>query len=264
MSFDEFVEAAVAELDPARPSVSRLRLFNKCPEAFRQRYVLNRILPPSGALTLGKAAHEAEALNMAQKVATGEDLPLEQVQDTFSDAFERDKAITEWAEDEDPGKEKDMGLKLVEVYQTQLAPTIRPVMVEKRITLPIAGEPFIAILDLADDQDRVHDTKHVARRYSPEQVQNDIQLTAYDMAFRAETGREPTELRLNAVLKQKAPGIDSQATHRTEADFASFEYNVEQFVKAVRAGIFVPNRDSWLCSKKNCGYFGSCAATRGL
>lgn len=127
---------------PAHLSASQLSMFERCPEQWRRRYVLHDKERPAAALVWGSADHEAHELNFRQKIASHEDIPVDDVKVAFAEAFDRRAAEDDidWGDD-GPDKLKDAGVELVAAYHRQVSPTVQPVDVEKQFELVLPGVP---------------------------------------------------------------------------------------------------------------------------
>ncbi len=136
-------------------SASSLKMFVRCPEQFRRRYILGHKAPPSGAQLWGRADHKAVEVNYEQKISTMEDLPVAEVQERFATEVEQaiagvDEEISwdgalfkEKTESQAIALVKDRGTALVGIYQQQIAPAIFPVTIEEEFLLPLNGCPPI-------------------------------------------------------------------------------------------------------------------------
>ncbi len=138
---------------PDHLSASQLGM--TCAEAYRRRYVLGEKTPPGAALIWGRADHTAHETNFVQKVTTGEDIPVGDVQDAFAEAFDQESVSqdVDWGDDR-PGDLKDAGANLVAVYHRQVSPTLQPLQVEQEFKMDVPGVPVPVIgrvdLRLAD------------------------------------------------------------------------------------------------------------------
>jgi hypothetical protein len=129
---------------PSHLSATQLGLFQRCPEAYRHRYVLGEKERPGAALIWGHADHKAHEENFRQKITTGLDVDTEIVEDAFVTAFDTEvdrlNDEIEWGE-EKPGELKDAGAALVAVYHRQVSPSVQPVSVEREFTIELPGVP---------------------------------------------------------------------------------------------------------------------------
>lgn len=70
-------------------SASSLKMAVRCPEQWRQRYVLGRMTPPSPELINGRANHAAIEYSMLQKLDSHEDLPVGAVSAYYDNDFDQ-------------------------------------------------------------------------------------------------------------------------------------------------------------------------------
>lgn len=156
------------EGDKAYISPAQIKMFARCPEQFRRRYVRGEKEPPSGSLVWGRADHSAVEDNFKQKIVTKRDLKTGDVQIGFAAALDReveeaggareviwdekDRNMTigdakkRWAD------VKDKGTRLVGAYHDEVASTIDPVAVEERFELDLKEQgvpvPVVGAIDL--------------------------------------------------------------------------------------------------------------------
>jgi len=199
-------------------SVTQLKMYLGCPLQYKFRYVDNLKIPPPSEITLGKSIHLTLEENYRQKIKTRKDLPLEQIKDLFSDAWERRVKDTLFEEDEKPGKVKDDGIRLVTSYHKIIAPKIQPVYVEKEFSLNLEDYTLKGFIDLVDDRNFIVDHKTTKRSMREDQVRNDPQLTAYSLAYRKLEGRKERGLRFDVMVRTKEPKIQQILTYRTKED----------------------------------------------
>lgn len=243
-------------------SVSQIRLYHRCPEAYRRRYLCGDKIAPSGALVLGKAQHHVQEHNYQQKVFTRTDIAAEEIQDTYADAFDEFAKEAEWGEDK-PGESKDWGVQAAALYHTCVAPGVQPLSVEEplEITLEASGVTLLAIPDVIEESGGVRDTKVIGKRFGAHQIQTDIQVTAYLLALER-LGRPAAGFTFDQVVKNKTPVVDSVKATRTKEDFADLEAVAAATVDAIKAGVFPPNIEGYLCTPKFCGYWSTCGYRR--
>ncbi len=136
-------------------SASSLKMAARCPEQWRRRYVLGEKQPPAAALEWGSADHAAAEHNFVQKVESDTDLPVGEVIDIFDDEFNRrffrdndiaemdfrDEAKTVNEKKSKAGEYKTVGAKLVGLYHEQVAPTVKPLVVEESFELELPSLP---------------------------------------------------------------------------------------------------------------------------
>lgn len=134
-------------------SASSISTFLRCPEQFRRIYLLGERTPPSPAMLNGRAVHHAHEVNFLQKIATGADLPPEEVEEAYAEGMRRavDEAGGEgeltWERDYrgGPGRVIDRWVPTVRAYHTTVSPLIRrPLAVETRFVVDL-GAPISVV-----------------------------------------------------------------------------------------------------------------------
>ena len=236
-------------------SHSQINMWLRCPSQWAYRYVHGIKSPPSGALILGGAYHTALEKNFRQKINSGEDLPLPDCLDLFSDAWN-----VRLKEEEDivwdklsPGQHKDQGVGLVSAYRVNTSPSVTPVTVEKTYISEVAGTKFICIVDLIDSEGLVIDHKTSARKYAQVDVDKDLQASAEAFVL----GRA-IHYSNHIALKTARPTIQITNTYRLDTDIDWWYILAAKIVSLMKSGIAPPNPTGWWCSEKFCGYWDKC------
>lgn len=155
-SLREFLDAPASELKlPVNHlSATSVSMFMRCPEQFRQRYVLGIKEAPGAALVLGSGFHFANETNFRQKIESGQDLPVETIVEAFHAGW--DQKLDEyggvdeikWDEREKPDTLRDKGATLSRKYREQVSPKLFPRHVEREFNMPLAGTTFNGYIDL--------------------------------------------------------------------------------------------------------------------
>jgi hypothetical protein len=105
--------------------------------------VLRRQEPLFGDRFMGIVDHRTHELNFQQKIASGVDLPVMEMNGRY---------IEQWAEaielngepnwrDDDPGVMFDRGVQMMELYHAKVSPKVQPVGVEERFEIEVPGVP---------------------------------------------------------------------------------------------------------------------------
>ncbi len=243
-------------------SFTQLNMLLRCGEQYRRRYIQKEIIPPSGSMVRGRSAHKAEEFNFKQKITTNTDLPIEIVKDTFSDEWERNKYNIQWTEEEldgdspakREGKYKDVGISLIEVYHTELAPQAHPIAVEDKFTVQFEGgyPELTGIIDRIDGGDNIIDLKFVGKSPSIDDLAKDIQITSYDFGFRHKYKMKPYLLKKEyAVATKKPKTVIQESKPRDDETLNRFLRRLESAMGAIGKGNFLPASHGWWgCSQK--------------
>jgi CRISPR/Cas system-associated exonuclease Cas4 (RecB family) len=241
-------------------STTSLRQFLRCPLQFYWRYCKGLKIPPVGAIVLGKSVHKGLEENYKHKQQTKKDLSLPKVLEAYSAFFEQEKQQEEidW-EGEHPGKLKDEGVGLITVYHKVTAPPIQPIAVEEAFELGFENVSYTlkGYLDLVDQNKIIRDTKTARRSYPQDAAQSDIQLTAYNLAYKYLKGEEPKSLCFDVMVRTKQPKIQTlQSPPRTQEQLTRFLKLLGSIARAIKTGIFYPCENQQVCSW--CGYKEIC------
>jgi hypothetical protein len=254
----------------AKPHLSytQLNMLLRCGEQYRRRYIEGERVPPGSAGALGKSFHLAQESNYRQKITSKQDLPMGAVTAAFSDAFDVESKDVLWTPEEAEtgiakvkGDLKDEGVKLVEVYHTEVAPAVQPESCEEVIPVALDGFPYDlkCVVDLVDDQQIVHDSKTRGKTPTAEEANKSMQLTAYALAYRVSRKEQERGLKLDRVVRNKTPKIVTLPTQRTNEQIGRFLETMARAAEAIQGGVFLPAPEgAWYCSPKFCGYYGTC------
>jgi hypothetical protein len=231
-------------------------MWERCP----QQWYINRVKKirqrSSDALVLGSVYHSTLEENFKQKLILGHDLDFDICYDVFCTAWDKcihDEGDIRW-NGKNPDAVKDLGIKLIDKYMTDIAPTIMPVEVEKTYSyMAIDGVPFTLRLDMLLADGAVIDHKTSSRIYTQEDVDKGDQATATAFVL----GR-PIVFYNHVAVKTKVPHIQIVKTIRTSEDIKWWYKKAEAIIKHMKTGYAPPNQDSWLCSSAYCDYWDVC------
>ena len=251
-------------------SPSQVNTFYRCNEQWYQRYEHGRKVPPGIAALAGSGMHKAAEANYTQKRVTGEDLPIDDIQDAaatgFMDRLRKDGAF--FSREDLPsakrllGEAKDKSVRLARFSRETVMPTVQPVMVEERIKIAIEGldVDVLGIIDISDANQLVIDSKTSSKSWNEARVAEEEQPTVYRELFRARTGHYPAGFRFDVFVNLKRePKLQQFHAERTEQDWKIWLHKVKRMRHAIRAGVVLPALPgSWWCSEKWCGYWGTC------
>ena len=256
-------------------STSQLDMIARCPEQYRRRYIEKEVLPPGISLVRGRGFPPRAEMHRKQKMEHHENLTARDTTDASVAEFERtiDNEGLELNADEKSigprkviAEAKDELVCLADCHAHEQAPEYQPTMVEERLRIELPGErDLLGVIDLADDRERVTDFKTAARSKSQADADKSTQLTVYSVLYKAKTGNEPSEVRLDTAVKTKTQ-VKRQLlrSRRTEADRIALANRIDSMAKMVEAGVFIPaDPGSWVCDAKWCGYHATCPFVNG-
>jgi hypothetical protein len=256
----EFDSAGIANI----LSPSQYRTWSDCQAKWMFKYLHELPDPPNSNLALGKAVHAAIAENYRQKVETRADISGEAVGELFRQAWAAQREETIFRPEEDPGELGRMGEFMVQQYISQAAPLIQPAVVERdgqrvpavelEISGEIAGVRVRGRIDVMAEDGTIDDVKTAAK--SPSGIADDrrFQLATYTQLLPGASGRG----RIDTLVKTKSTKLVSQTFDISAEDLRRTAVAYPLARDAMRAGYYSPNRNSMLCSRRNCPFWRAC------
>ena len=158
-------------------SVSSLALFWRCPERWRRPYLKRQREPQNGPMLVGKAVGATIAAHFAARIV-GESLSATDADDLCAAEFDErlGQAGTDLRED-DPDVLREQSREALRAYLTELAPSVRPVSVERRFELRFDGAEWsiVGYLDVEDESGDTIDVKVGAKHVTEARAGSDPQ-----------------------------------------------------------------------------------------
>nr|BDD44496.1 hypothetical protein 2 [Desulfobacteraceae bacterium] len=220
----------------------------------------------SDALVFGTAIHQTLEKFYQEKMVGGQ-LLLKDIHSIFDDTWTR---ITETDEQIQYTKNHDfesllmLGKDMLSVwFNKRPDDNYNIIGIEEAFSFYLPGIPipFIGAMDLIEEDEAgtiiITDFKTAGRAYSADEVDQNQQLTLYQMAMRNQ-GYNDREilLRFDTFIKTKTPKFEQYWTTRSELDEHRLIRKANQVWDGIQKGVFIPNDTSWKC--KNCSYSQAC------
>jgi hypothetical protein len=240
-------------------SPSSVNLFGDCETKWLYRKVLQLHEDRSAALGLGGAVHIAVGANFRQKIETGEDMPFESVRTIFRDEMERELDAIVLQKGESAEDLRDAGEAMVRVYMTEAAPSIMPAAIEVPVRGMIGQVEVRGFIDLLDVNGDIIDFKTAKKKPGCFPANHLNQVTTYAMLEPRASG----VARLDTLTKTKRVDLDSRTVTISAADRKHTEKLYAITLDQMKTGLVKPNRSSFLCSRKYCGFANQCEADYG-
>lgn len=251
-------------------SPSQISTYLRCGEMWRRRYIEGEIIPPGITLIKGRSIHTGAEINHRQKIESHRDMKKKDIIEISVNDVETIKAEDGYSLTEEEqgigaakvlGQAKDRIAVIAGLYMDEVAPTIQPVLVEEtfRIELPGGSHDLLGRIDYCDDQQRVGDIKTASKSKNQADIDNSDQMTFYHLAYQSRFGHPPAGLRMDVLVDKKVPAAQFLTSTRDEQDYEILINKINAVLAGLKAGIFLPApENSWICSKKFCGYAPSC------
>ena len=217
------------------------------------------------ALEFGSVIHKVLAEYYQAKMI-GDRMMLKDIHENFKMLW---KETAEGRDDIQYSKGKNFdvlmmqGIDLLTAFHLQLPKEdYRVLAIEEafRFDIPGVPVPMIGAIDLIEesgDSIVITDFKTSGRAYSIDEVDNNMQMTVYQLAAKS-NGFADREilLKFDCLIKTIKPKAESYYTIRTEIDEKRLIKKIQQVWDGISKGVFVPNDTSW--KHQNCAYRQVC------
>jgi len=230
-------------------SHSSVRMYLRCPEKWRRRYLELEYEPSSSNLVIGKVVGAGISAGYVVKLG-GEENYGEVMLDTASQSFDdiKDREEVDW-QDEEPGKVKDSAMQCVGEYHQRVARFFKPTTVEEgfSITYPEADWDVQGYIDITGSGEGLaadlHDVKTVSK------ADGSTPSFAWHQIKKPNT-RNPASVQV-------------MTTDRTPVQINNYLARIAQVAREIDWRAETGNWQgavpgSWFCSQKFCGFYASC------
>lgn len=242
-------------------SPSQINMYLRCPAQWSYRYQHGLKIPPSSALVQGKSYHKAMEVNLVQKIESKADLSLYDVKEAYSTEFDSKIQEVEWSNEEKSigidkvkGELKDEGIKITELAHEKFNPFIQPKEVESAFEIHFDNTDYSlnGVIDVVSDDNVIIDHKTTSKTPNSISQSELIQGAVYCIAKNA------CQIMLNYAIKTKTPKTTSLFKQIDENDRSYVLRLVSSIDSNIKSGTIYPNRNSFSCSKRMCGYWNQC------
>lgn len=222
----------------------------------------------------GHGVHIARKRNLRQKIQSGEDLPLSEMQDAARDLVNKQiqsdrinlhcEQLDGLSKQTAAGLIIDTAIKMVEVDRAQLQKYIQPIEVEKESIITLEHWPFDIGLtrDCIDNQRHIRDCKTSRKKWTQTMADDAYQPSIYELGYRAEFNQPSAGFIFDCLVctpKRHTISAYPLTTKRSEADMLAILERFFAMYKSIKAGIFVPaHQSSWKCSRQWCEFYDDC------
>ena len=173
----------------------------------------------------------------------------------YRDEWAKQAKETAFEDSEDLAELKAMGESLVTKYHEVAAPHIEPAAVELPVKGKISGVNVRGFIDLLDIYGNVIDLKSANK--TPSGIRDDyrFQVSTYKLLEPRATG----VARIDTVVKLKREvKLVPQSFEVTPADEKQVETMYPLVQAAMKGGVYLPNRNTFLCARKYCPFWRAC------
>ena len=181
------------------------------------------------------------------------------MREVYDDAWDAFSADASFSAADDIDELKRSGAVLLRKYLEEVAPEIRPAALEQQVIGEIGGVKVRGYIDIVDVDGTIVDVKTAAK--SPSGISSDyaFQLATYRQLLPAANGKA----RLDTLVATKTPKLVKIEYEVTAADQLLTANLYPRVREGIREGLYFPNRNSNLCSRKYCNFADACCKEFG-
>ena len=245
-------------------SHSQIRLYSECPQKYYFAYIEAIPTRINDKVFLGEIFH-----------ATLEDYFTRQINGSCPDEAATVAAFLDAFAA--AGKEKDIdwkiprretrarGVAFVKYFLAHIAPTIKPLMVEKELIseIPEIGVTLKGVIDLVEADFSITDFKTTTSKWSASKARNSLQMIIYKYLFDRNFGNVHGSLKYEILYAKNAANIRHQSLKVVTGpdDIAQLLILIKHVAENISNGIFYPQPNPFcvycdfftLCHEKNPG-----------
>lgn len=220
----------------------------------------------SDAMEFGIVIHKALAYFYEEKMS-GNKLPVDELIEAFETYWRQaaeDNEEIKYKEGKDFTTLLKDGKELISTFYSKLPDdNFHVLAIEEPISFEIEGVPLpvVGVIDLIETDESgtiiVTDFKTSSKAYSNDEIDNNLQMTLYHLAMKA-NGYSDREilLKFDILIKTKTPKFEQHYLTRTDDDERKAVKKIRQVWEGINKGVFVPNDNNWKC--KGCFYKSYC------
>lgn len=255
------------KFDPTHPTISQsfLNTIEDCAFLAYKRYVEGIIIPPGIAAIQGTATDAAVTAGLQSVIDKGADISLDDKKNIAAEVFEKASKEARVWKDDDLGALKDQTVSLVAVHHREIAPTIKPRLVQEELVLETPDYKLAGTVDIVEQDHTLADTKTSRSKYAEDSVNNSAQAAVYSRLYQHKYGVAPKGFRYDVLVKNKTPTAQRVSGVVTEQNQALLDHRINVALNELRTGIEtgvwrLAPEDSWRCAStgKWCGYLSMC------
>lgn len=240
-------------------SPSQIEAYLKCGEAYYRSTVLGKRGPLTSALYEGLVMADVQEETGKVFIKTGRHLSRRDATDLHQErADKREAMVDRWDRSDSPNTVITRGRKFIKLFWGDGGPETKPVAVEKKFTIELAGVPVIGRIDMMEAKSVV-DFK-VAGSSEYYDVDRSLQLAIYAVAMQ----KKRVAFCVFEKYKQRVTWLEPEKDLVLGRRKLWLERIVSQVAYGISCGVFVPCKQEGnrLCCANWCHHWDTCAGTQ--
>ena len=230
-------------------SYSQIRLYQACPQKYYYTYIKKVPVPVNDKVFLGVAFHSAIECYFKEKI-NGNDLSQESLVERFSETFTHQQKQQEVTWEGPPEETLKRGKAFVKYFLRQVAPAIKPLMVEKELIVDLPGidVPLKGVIDLVETDFSITDFKTTTARWPKAKIKGSyLQVIIYRYLFERSFGDVISSLKFQVIYSKDPSKIKHQEIvikpKDVDYDYSKMVEVIKYVVENIRQGVFYKNEN---------------------
>jgi RecB family exonuclease len=239
-------------------SHSQIRTYKECPQKYFFAYVEGIQPPINEKVFLGEIFHAAIERFLVLKIG-GTAPAEEEAAALFLDAFAAASRQKEIKWHTPPRETRERGLAFLQYFLRHIAPSVRPMMVEKELSAELPGSGVIlkGVIDLVEEDYGLTDFKTTTSKWSPSKARNSPQMIIYKYLFERSFGPVAGGLKFEVLYAKNAGNVRHQTFPVVPAADAVEKLLelIGHVVDNINGGVFYANENPFC---RYCEFHGLC------
>ncbi|HUU06451.1 MAG TPA: PD-(D/E)XK nuclease family protein [Patescibacteria group bacterium] len=227
-------------------SHSQIRTYKECPQKYYFAYIEGFQPPINEKVFLGEMFHAAIEKYFSLKI-NGTPLDEDTAASVFGTAFDAARQEREIKWQTPPRETKERGLAFLHYFVRHIAPAIKPLMVEKELSveIPEIGVVLKGVIDLVEEDFSITDFKTTTSKWSPSKARNSPQMVIYKYLFDRSFGPVQANLKYEVLYAKNADNVRHQTLAVVPAADAveKLLQLIGHVVENINSGVFYANKN---------------------
>lgn len=233
-------------------SYSQIRTYQTCPKKYYYSYIEKRRSPINEKIFLGVVFHSVVEFFLNEKIC-GREPDREALIERFKTRFEKDQHDQEINWTAAVGETRKRGVAFIHYFLKEIAPELKPMMVEKELSvdIPELGIPLKGVLDLVETDFSISDFKTTTAKWSKTRIHDAyLQMQIYRFLFEKSFGNVIGHLRFRILYAKNPTSIKDQkiSVKASDLDGTKMFEIIKYVVENIRKEVFYKNETY------NCGF----------